>query len=250
MKPHITNMTFISNYSKKSTNGLFYIVSLLLKGQQKLKNPLVCQETEDPQHSDLWVERFSAASSFDRQSQSLNEAASRLPNATAGKRSTAFTGIWCCWRNTTWVYLCWKNTSAERSDAAATEREVKQEEKCFKIQLRLFPVTLLHSTKQSFKNTAEIWNLCNDQLRSGSNAAVFRFLAAVLETDVCFTLCFKLFNFFHNFRTDLSWIISVWMDQDLGWIQFWFWGFQFLPWWRQKSIISMSSQAPHIRLKT
>lgn len=73
-----------------------------------------------------------------------------------GKGSTAFTGIWCCWRNTTRVYLCWKNTSAERSDAA--EREVKQEEKCLKVQFRLFPVTLLHSTKQTFKNTAEIWN--------------------------------------------------------------------------------------------
>lgn len=35
--------------------------------------------------------------------------------------------------------------------------EVKQE-KCLKIQFRLFPVTLLHSTKQTFKNAAEMWN--------------------------------------------------------------------------------------------
>lgn len=218
MKPHITNMTFISNYSKKSTNGLFYIVSLLLKGQQKLKNPLVCQETEDPQHSDLWVERFSAASSFDRQSQSLNEAASRLPNATAGKRSTAFTGIWCCWRNTTWVYLCWKNTSAERSDAAATEREVKQEEKCFKIQLRLFPVTLLHSTKQSFKNTAEIWN--GRRGATTSSDLDLMLLCSVSSPLFWRQLCVLLY--ISNYSTSSTTSGLIWAESSASeWIKIW-----------------------------
>lgn len=162
-----------------------------------------------------------------------------------GKRSTAFTGIWCCWRNTTWVYLCWKNTSAERSDAAATEggklnkkNVLKYSSDCFLWRCFTPQNRLLKTQQRCEMVTEEPENI--DQLRSGVRetfhrsdaAAVYRFLATVLETVVCFTLCFKLFNFFHNFMTHLSWIISVWMDQDLGWIQFWFWGFQFLPWWR------------------
>lgn len=83
---------------------------------------------------------------------------------------------------------------------------------------RLFPVTLLHSTKQSFKNTAEIWN--GRRGATTSSDLDLMLLCSVSSPLFWRQLCVLLYISNYSTSSTTSWLI--WAESSASeWIRIW-----------------------------
>lgn len=113
-------------------------------------------------------------------------------------------------------------TCAEKTHllSAATRRRLrgKLNKKKNVSKYRLFPVTLLHSTKQSFKNTAEIWN--GRRGATTSSDLDLMLLCSVSSPLFWRQLCVLLYV--SNYSTSSTTSGLIWAESSASeWIRIW-----------------------------